>query len=342
MNQVRNHAAANTKAMAMYGQLLDKKDYQEMLSKDKVEEIIAYLKSKTHYSDALKGADFSIESYEIMMKRYFFCAYEKLSYFYFDAYKGFFKSLLLRYEVENIKLLARAVFRQDGSAQIEAHLLHAKFGSGVNERLIAKAVNMEEFVDALRGTPYYGALKPFLDEESSLMAFRMEMVLDRFYFYQLYQSVLSLGREDQEEMKLLLGINIDVLNLQWIYRGRRYFDISAEELFNFTLDHGKKYSFKKLKEFCYMDFDGFKDLIGTDDYGDLFKEREYMLERAMERYLFHRVKKIFQKAEMSLAVPVALLFMFEYEIRDLFTIMEAKKYGFEKVEAYLIRDLGRD
>lgn len=340
MNQVRTHAAANTKALAIFGKLLKREDYIALLDMDQVDDVIKYLKSKTHYSVILEGFENPIET-EMKMKRYFFSSYRKLSHFYFDEYKIFFNSMTVRYEVENLKLYIRAMSRQEDSSELEKHLLVSESYSNVDYLEIAKAKNMQEVIHSLRGTRYHDLLMPFLYDEPSRMAFHMEMILDRLYFNQLHQSILGLARGDQEAMMDLLGMNIDALNLQWIYRGRRYFDISSEELFNFTLAYGKKYDLKRLKELCYMDLDEYREIISAEDYGDLFRDREYMLERAMERYLFYKAEKMIHKAEISISKPVGLLFMFEYEIRDLFTIMEAKKYHFEKVEELLIRELGR-
>ncbi len=342
MNQVRTHAAANAKALAMFGKLLDKKAYQEIIDMESVEEIFTYLKTRTHYSAVLAGVEKPIDSYEIIMKRYFLCAYEKLSHFYFDAYKDFFKSLFLRYEVENLKLFARALFRQEDLTDINEHLIFSKHASSMDFLKISKARTMQELIDALEGTRYHKPLVPILQEESHRMLFHMEMILDQLYFNRLFETISALNRDDKASMMELLGMNIDVLNLQWIFRGRKYFEISSEELFHLTLSHGKKYPFKKLKALCYMDMEEYRELILMDDYGELFQEREYMLERAMERYLFYKVKRLIQKAEISISAPVGLLFMFEYEVRDLFTIMEAKKYRFENIEELLIRDLRRE
>jgi len=341
MNQVRRHAAANAKAMAIFGQLLKRDDYIALLNMDQVDNIIKSLKNKTHYSMIFDDLNNPIEVYERMMKQYFFSCYGKLSYFYFDEYKTFFKSMTVRYEVENLKLYIRAISRQEDPSNLENHLLLSSSYSEIDYLEITKAKNMQELIYSLKGTRFHDPMLPFLYEEPSRMAFHMEMILDRLYFNQLHQSILRLNRGDREAMMDLLGMNIDALNLQWIYRGRRYYDMSSEELFNFTLSDGKKYDLKRLKELCYMDLDAYREIIIADEYGDLFKAQEYMLERAMERYLFYKVEKMIRKAEISISKPVGLLFMFEYEIRDLFTIMEAKKYHFEKVEELLIRDLGR-
>lgn len=79
-------------------------------------------------------------------------------------------------------------------------------------------------------------------------------------------------------MQELLGINIDILNVQWIFRGRYYFNITSEELFNYAANGGAKYDFRSLENFCYMDV---KTLgkFRKIDYKNIFEDKAYMLRR---------------------------------------------------------------
>ena len=342
MDKVGTHAAANAKANAMLGKLLKDKDYHELLKLETVNEVMDYLRLHTHYSLIFNELNDDTEANEVTMKRHFFRAYEKLYHFYIDEYRDFFKALFMRYEVENLKLYLRALSRNEKLDSIQSHLITSDLYSNLDYDVLNQSTNTQEFLEAIKDTPYYSTLDAFIDDEPTSMVFHMEMVLDRGYFNILYDSIIHLSRNDRKLMLELLGINIDILNVQWIFRGRNYFDISSEELFNFTLNGGKRYDYKALKKFCYMALDDFKKVVSSGDYRDIFADEDYMMERAMERQLFYELDNFTKKPGLSIVLPVVLLFKFEYEIRDLFTILEGIKYHANNISELLIRDLRRE
>ena len=342
MDKVGTHAAAIAKAKAIMGRLLTDHHYKELLKLETFQEVIDYLRNQTHYRTVLEFAEGeSLDQIEVRIEKYFFSTYEKFYHYYVDNYRDFFKALLFRYEVENLKLYLRLLARDDKIENLETHLIFSSLYSNLDYAELSKATTITEFIEGLKETLYYNPLKQFIEDDSSLMVFHMEMVLDKLYFDRLYLSITKLGKYDREIMLELLGINIDILNIQWLYRGRRFFDISSEELFNFTLLHGRRYDEKAIKMLCYLPLDEFRTLISGGDYKDIFSDKEYMMERAMERHLYYALNDYTKKATFSIAVPVVLLFKFEYEIRDLFTILEGIHYRSEDVKDLLIREIER-
>lgn len=342
MDKVGTHAAANAKANAMLGKLLKDKDYHELLKLETVNEVMDYLRLHTHYSYIFAELDDDTEANEVIMKRHFFKAYEKLYHFYIDEYRDFFKALFMRYEVENLKLYLRAVARNEKLDSIASHLIISDIYSNLNYSSLNQATNIMEFLEDIKGTPYYSTLDAFVDEEPTSMVFHMEMVLDQVYFNTLQEAIMNLSNTDKKLMLELLGINVDILNVQWIFRGRNYFDISSEELFNFTLNGGKRYDYKALKKFCYMELEDFKKVVSSGEYKDIFADKDYMMERAMERQLYYELDNFTKLSGLSIVLPVVLIFKFEYEIRDLFTILEGIKYHASDISELLIRDLRRE
>lgn len=339
MYKVRTHAAANSKAKLILGKLLKAEDFFKLTQMVGTGDIKAYLMSKTHYRDMNWATGEDDQAFEVLMKKYFFSVYEKFFHFYVDEYRDFIKAMLNRYEVENLKLFIRTLSRGEPLSQIMSHLLYSKLHSNIDYEVLAKVKSMEGFMAALRGTLYYDPLSIFIDDDPEHMSFHMEMMLDRSYFNRLYDAILKLKKRDRDMMLDLLGINVDILNIQWIYRGRKYFSISSEELFNFTLNGGKLYDYKALKALCYMDLDDYRETISSGEYAEIFNDKAYMMERAMEKHLFDRLDDFTKNAENSIAWPVVLIFKFEYEIRDLFTLMEAKKYGVVDCHELLIREI---
>lgn len=341
MYKVKTHAATNAKTMAMMGKLLKDADFIKLLKMNNIRELVDYLKKNTHYETAFNNDELDYENMEHIMKHHMFTYFEKFFHFYIDEYRNFFKALMLRYEVENIKLFLRAILREEDSILVKNRLISSDIYSSVDYDKISKSSDIKEFIESLKDTIYYDVLINYVDENPSKILFYMEMMLDRLYFNQLYESILKLKKEDTLITLDLYGINVDLLNVQWIYRGRKYFDISSEELFNFTLNNGKRYNFKKLKEFCYLDLDKFKDFILTEEYKALFTSEEFLMERDMERFIYYKLDEYIKKEKMSIIVPIVFIFKVEYEMRDLFTIIEGLRYELPNIKDFLVRNLER-
>lgn len=143
----------------------------------------------------------------------------------------------------------------------------------------------------------------------------------------------------------LLGINVDLLNVQWLYRGKRYFQLSPELLFNYCLKHGLRLGLKRLRVLCYLE--GTQELVAAmaqTPYGFLFDNPEQLavaMERDIARMVYGRFEALGQKEQLSLVTPVGYLHRLEYELRDVFSILEAKRYGMSGRETagFLVRVL---
>ncbi len=59
----------------------------------------------------------------------------------------------------------------------------------------------------------------------------------------------------------------------------------------------------------------------------------------MERYIYDEFMKLKKVNHMNIIESMVYMHQIEYEVRDLFTIFESKRYGFNKSETmkYLVR-----
>ena len=85
-------------------------------------------------------------------------------------------------------------------------------------------------------------------------------------------------------------------------------------------------------------------LMADSHYKKLFEHEtltERYLERDMDRYLYHEFIKSERESSLNMITVVTFTHRLEFEMRDLFTIIEAKHYGVKSIELknYLIRAL---
>lgn len=340
MSNARVHRAPNTKIKVIMGNMLNVMDYKQLSSMDNLNDFTTYLARNTHYAAAIP-VDCDYDSIELKIKEHMLAYFDKLYYYYIDEYREFFLSVMMRYQVENIKLCLRAVVRGEDSSTVYKQRIHFKTYPLIDCNRLDNVDDVGEFIDRLADTKYHDVLKRYTNEDPSKMLFYMEMALDRLYFEQVYESMIKLDKRDRNLNLELYGINVDLLNIQWIYRGRKYFGISAEELFNFTLNNGFRYNYKQLKEFCYMELDSFKLIISQGAYKSMFEGQEFLTERNMEHYLFNLLDEYGRRGSGTILVFIVFMFKMEYEMRDLFTIMEGIQYKIPGIAQFLVRDLER-
>jgi V/A-type H+/Na+-transporting ATPase subunit C len=347
MGDITKFGALNTKLKVLEGKLLRDEDYNSLLKAETLEEAAEYLLSNTHYSEFLDGFVFNgrnLEDLEVKLKEKYFENLSRFSHYMTDIYKKFFKVVLMRYEVENIKFFLRALVRNESMESVREHML-VHGSSTLEYDLLMQSRSVAEFVEGVKGTVYHRVLSSYLNEPVEKMLFYMEMSLDRLYFDTLKRSSKRLGNGEVQNVGTLVGVNIDLLNIQWIYRGRKFYGLSAEELINYALDGGKSLKFDEIKKLCYTaSVDELVELIKESKYGFLLENVdnfEVYMERSMQRYLDEMFKGQRVKNTMNIVELMVYMHQMEYEMRDLFSILETKRYGIsgEEGKSFLVRVL---
>lgn len=345
MGSVSKFAAVNTKVRALEKYLLSTVDYQNMIQSKDVTEVMNYLKEETLYGEFLEDFDTQkgkVDLLEVRSRKFVFQRYEKLVHYFTDEHRKLFKMLFMRYEVENLKLLIRAVYRNEDIERVSKELIVSHMFSKINYEKLGSSSSLEELINNLKGTPYFKVLKPYINENPNRLMFYMEMNLDRIYFKMLGKQIYKLTLSDQKPMLELLGKNTDILNIQWIYRGLKFYKLSPEELFNYSLENGY-IKFRKLKELCYSASDeDFIEKLRETRYGFLFEDvvtMDQFMERSMERYLYKVLIDLKKDSRMNVMPSIIFMHELEFEMRDIFTLLEAKRYGFteQQTKDFLVR-----
>lgn len=345
MGSVKRFAAINTKIRALEGQLLRDQDYQRLLDMSDLSEMVTYLKNKTSYKEALESIEAdkaSIEELEVIFRKTLFTKLQGFIHYFVDDYKRLFRILFMRYEVEDLKLFIRALDRNENLEHLLSHMVILGVGKSFDYDMLIQAISLEDLVEALDGTPYQSLIQYYLDEPPERRIFYIEMNLDRYYFKQLNAQVDKLAAADQVPLKEILGKNTDILNLQWVYRGRRFYNLSSEELLNYTLLNGYTLKYKTLKKLCYAtSMDEALSYIKSSPYGFLIEHEDFevFMELNMERYIYNEFMHLKKTNHMNIIESMVYMHQIEYEVRDLFAIFEAKRYGFSKseIQNYLVR-----
>ncbi|SKA90488.1 V/A-type H+-transporting ATPase subunit C [Caloramator quimbayensis] len=346
MNNVVKFSAVNTKIQSMSGKLLKEEDYKKIIALKSTREIAAYLRDNTFYGEFFKDIDLSDihrDELERHLKQGLISHMDKLIHYFNGNYRSFFKCFYMKYEIYDLKKAARMIHIDKSYSNLRENLVFAGKYRYIDVEAIIKAKSIAEIIYALKDTVYEPFLKNLIDGNEKESLFRFEMALDRAFFSVMEENVKKLDKRDQSAFFELYGSYIDMLNLQWIYRGKKYYNLTPEELFNYTINRGLKFNYVKIKEFCYSN--NIQDFINkTKDtpYSFMFKEnetQEIFMERRMNRYMYFKTKYAKQRFKLDLSVVIAYMDLIEFEIKDIISMIENVRYGmnFEETKKYLIK-----
>lgn len=344
MGNERRFAGINTKIRVLKSRLLKDEDYLNLMEMETVGEQVVYLRDNTVYHDLLEDlVDLEdIQQVESQLYKYIIIQFEKIIKYFSNDYERFYRALMLRYEVEDLKVYLRAIGRQEEVASKIRFVKDNHYKIDVDK--ILKSKNLDEFIENLKGTIYYDALKPYKNEQDDKILFHMEMNLDRLYFRTLKMTSDNLGSVDRKLFEDILGENVDLLNIEWIYRGIKFYDLLPEELINYTLPYGSVFGYKEIKEMCYSSKEKLIETVLNSPYALLFKEEkdiDLYMEINIKRYLYNKFTGIFKKGKLDLGISLAYIHLLEFEIKDIISILESKKYeiSLQDTIGYLVRKI---
>ena len=336
------YASVSAKIRAMARALLTQNDYKQLLSKNSVREIAAYLKSNTSYASVLHDVletDIHRSRLESLLRLSSMEEFSRLIGFTSGDNKKFLRIFIIGYEIELIKLMIRTVNREM-KLSINVSDYYEKHMTIDVDKLFA-AQNFVGVIESLKDTQYEKVLSPFLKGTDYLNIFNIEMTLD-VYYYKVAWSLKDklLKGEDKALVADTLGREIDLLNLMFIIRSKRYYQTSKEYMYAFILPIRYKLTEKQIKLILEAPtVEQSMELIETTAYKGIFKNDpgRYM-EEEYHRYNYHNQYKNFRQNPYTIGALIGYMHIKELEIRNLVMIIEGIRYNQEKeiIEKYLV------
>ncbi|MEA4849641.1 MAG: V-type ATPase subunit [Clostridiaceae bacterium] len=347
MDSITRFAAVNTKIKAMEGEFLKNEDYISLLGLESVTEVARYLKEKTAYSDVLANVETEYihrAMLENLVKQKMVKNIDRIIHYFTGDYKSFIRTLYAKYEIEELKVIARAVYNGEDTAAFRSNAFVGKY-SNIDTSKIYESKHIRDIIYALQGSEFYKFLIPLVDGNFSENPFRFAMVMDLAYYSILQSKWSKLDTQDIRVLEQAQGIMADLLNIQWIYRGIKFYRLSPEELLNYTINIGYRLDFNLLKALCYsQNLEEFNRIVKSTKYGFMLKEDEttdIYMERRMERHIYFELKDMVRKNNLSIIGAFAFVIFLQYEVRDIISIVEAIRYKIpvDQAHKYIVRKL---
>lgn len=339
MGRVEDFTAVNTKVKALEGKFLNKVQFNDLIDCNSFREALRFLKKGTRYGDILES--YNIDELhrgqlEIILKKHYIRNFTKLMHYLSDDYKKLLKIIFIRFEVEDIKIIIRGKYIDRNKEELAELLTYQCSLSTVDYAELLQAEGVAEVADKLKGTTYYKHIHSLIKDVEKEGLFRLEMALDFVYFVNLRKYIKKLPREDRKVIEKINGIYADLLNIQWIFRGIKYYKLDPEILFNYTIYDGWKLKRADIKDLCYSnDLESFYIKVNNTPYKEVFNRsnfQEYLLEKEILAYLKKIYLRYNSEFKMNISVVLSYLELAQIECRDIITIVENKRYSQQSEE----------
>ena len=336
MGNLMLYSGIVTKIRAMQSKLLTQKDFEDIASCKSVLEAIEYLKGRPGYAEYLGEMDDSLYhrgSVEKVLYQSLFDDYSRIFRFAGIRQKKFLRLYWKRYEVDLINYCLRIVFNHYAAPfDLEYKKRFFDRYSDISiDRLITSA-NINELVDNLRGTEYYGALSRIRDSEEATL-FDYDLALDLYYFSVMWRKERKLLTGQEKEMFLKdFGTKIDLLNLQWVYRAKKYYHMLAPDIYALTIPYHYRIRVDEFKALVDTPtVEEFEHKVAKTYYAKRYEIADSgTIELRYKDILKHLYVTDRRRDPYSIATINAYLFLKEDEIDKLTTALECIRYGLSR------------
>ena len=241
MGNVMAYSGLTTKIRAMQAKLLTQADYETISGFTDVVQVVEFLKTKPAYAvymDQLELAHLHRGDIEKMLYQSLYNDYTRIFRFAGIDQKKFLKIYWKKYEVSVINYCLRIVFNHyDKPYDLDYKKeFFDKYSKLSIDKLIT-STNIDELVDNLRGSEYYEALKPIRDSGAATL-FDYDQALELYYFTNYWRRGRKVfSGKSRERFSRDVGIKMDLMNIQWVYRAKQYYRMLPAEIYALTLPY---------------------------------------------------------------------------------------------------------
>lgn len=337
-----SYSGINTKVKAMSHKLISKEDLHKISSFESVIDLIAFLKKHPGYQKLFEKYD-EHQIHRGEAERIFINGlyedYTKIYRFANDSQKKDLELIFFRYEVNVLKACIRLIQNKDKIYNLSSFQPFFMKHSKIDFNKLSTSNNMEEYINHLKGTDYYKLLFN-LSNKGNLSSFDYEMVLDVYYFTKSWKlKDQYLNGNNRKAFTHRIGTEIDLLNIMWIYRSKKMFDMGSADILTYLIPINYRLSMAQLsKLISATSLEEFMNLLSTTKYKDFALS---LRNGTMEQDYARIINKIYlyniTRYPASMAVVNYYLFRRDKEVSLLTTAIECIRYGLDlkKKQEYL-------
>ena len=262
-------------------------------------------------------------------------------------------ALLYQFEIDNLKNAIRIYFdRKIRKRSVEKNIYYILYERIINDipfDVILNAENFDEIAGVCEGTPYNQIIKKYSHTtESQGSLFRMEIAFDHFYYDNLLSSISKLSRKDRAIALRLIGVEIDLQNINWIIRLKNFYDLTPDVVlttivpggFNLSQDiinelFSSQNVTSVLQQFVTGKYPGLSTLLSSQTPDST--SRLLLIRRILEEIMKNEVQHILAGYPFTIGIILSYFILKRNEMKKIRLILNAKQYGIgqERIESMI-------
>lgn len=333
MGNLLSYSGIVTKLRAMEARLLKPGDFEEIAALHSVPDVVAYLRENSSYSYVLNELEESrlhrgdIE--KILIQQLYY-EYSKIYRFCGLKQRKFLELYVKRYETELINYCFRIVINRYAEPFDLSYkkAFFDKYTQISIDKLITSRTT-DELVENLRGTEYYEPLKKLRDN-TGVTLFDYDLTLNQYYLSDMWRKRKKiLVKKELELYTRDCGSKIDLLNMQWIYRAKKYYHMQPADIYSLLVPIQYKIATNLIKELVEApDIEAFESVLARTSYARHYDFGQKLTIEQMYAECLNRLYKSDRRRDpYSIASVNTYLFLKEEELKKLTTAMECIRYG---------------
>ncbi|MBQ6570574.1 MAG: V-type ATPase subunit [Clostridia bacterium] len=337
MSTITAANAVLTKSRCMYGKRLKEEDYNALCACRSVSEVAFYLKTRTHYSDALQNLDEGTVHRRKLEELLFIKEFEefaRLCRYEFAGDEGFSEYIIMTVEIKEILRFLRLLFAGSPSEYLLSLPVYFASHSSVDLYALSRAKSFSEFLDIADRSRYRKAFRPFKGVENPDFV-SIEHALYGYMYSRLLEIVAARKSGDERaELENIFSTLLDTKNFLHIYRLKKYYN-SDENIIRTLLFGGSHKIKKDIHEAMITapDAQTVLDLMKTrTPYAKYFEEKGVTPDNIYSRIKFHTAKKYIHYSVNPSVVMLSYIMLSQIELGNIVNIIECVRYGLPQEE----------
>ena len=337
------YSAVAAKMRAMSGKLVKKQEYEQMAAMGSVAEVVNYLKKYPSYQKIFASeSEFDIHRgrVEALFQKAIYADFAKIYAFSGLEQRKFLDIYYIRYEIAILKNCLRMLFdKRDVTLDLSEFQSFFEKRSSLDVVKLGGSKSITEFVENLKGSIFYPVLKK-LDGVADTTLFDYENALNLFYMKRMWNEFSKVMKHrDLKVIREIYGSEIELLNLDWIYRAKKYYHMTPADIYAFIIPvHFKLHKdlFKRIVEAA--DIEEMESLLKKCYYAKFKDEIDTSSIETICRELLEKIHKTAsRKYPYSIICIETYLYKKEKEVDKLTTLIECVRYGLsvEETKKYI-------
>ena len=326
--------ALTSKAKAMYGLRLRKKDYDELVKKQSVSEIASYLKNETAYKEALKDIRENMVhrgQLELLIQRESFMKQQRLVRYVFAGDKEFYELNTYKEEIDQILSCIKAIMNNDYDDFVHDMPLFMSKQMTFDFNQLLNVKNIEDFKQVIVKTRYGKDVMPFL-ERNPIDYTGLTMKLRRTYYERMSMLIQKqFHGKTKKNLMEIFDTRMELSDICKIYRMKEYFHADKGDIQRQLLGLRQRINEKTLQKLLdAKDGEEVLAILESSPYHLYTSNEEFIyIEYYCHGFMYHLGKRFMYFSSDAPVIYLCYTLLDEIEVENIIAIIEGVRYNVE-------------